>query len=114
MIGSITCLGVIAVIALQAGAQTGIGTITPAASSVLDVSSASGGLLIPRVTAQRSAIVSPALALQVFQTDGNPGICYYNGVNWQSLTNGTPVDNLGFPPNYGTVTTYAGNGSNTT
>jgi hypothetical protein len=51
-------------------AQVGIGTITPAASSVLDVSSTTQGMLTPRMTtAQRVAISSPANGLMVYDTD---------------------------------------------
>ncbi|UQD55220.1 hypothetical protein [Flavobacterium sp. K5-23] len=50
--------------------QVGIGTITPNASSVLDVSSTTQGMLTPRMTtAQRIAIASPANGLMVYDTD---------------------------------------------
>lgn len=50
-------------------AQVGIGTTTPDPSSVLDVVSTDSGLLIPRMTtAQRTAIVTPADGLQVYDT----------------------------------------------
>lgn len=51
-------------------AQVGIGTVTPHASSVLDVTSTTQGLLTPRMTtAQRIAIATPANGLMVFDTD---------------------------------------------
>ncbi|MFV8376296.1 hypothetical protein [Flavobacterium sp. LB1P62] len=51
-------------------AQVGIGTVTPNASSVLDVSSTTQGMLTPRMTtAQRIAVVSPADGLIVYDTD---------------------------------------------
>lgn len=51
-------------------AQVGIGTATPNATSVLDVSSTTKGLLAPRMTtAQRIAIATPANGLLVFDTD---------------------------------------------
>ena len=51
-------------------AQVGIGTVTPAASSVLDLSSTTQGFLAPRMTtAQRTAIASPANGLMVYDTD---------------------------------------------
>jgi hypothetical protein len=51
-------------------AQVGIGTVTPDASSILDISSTSQGLLTPRMTtAQRTAIVTPADGLIVYDTD---------------------------------------------
>jgi hypothetical protein len=56
----------------------GVGTTTPDASAVLDVSSANKGLLIPRMTATtRTSIPNPATGLMVFQTDGSTGF-YYN------------------------------------
>ncbi|MBP4140786.1 hypothetical protein MW871_09855 [Flavobacterium sp. I-SCBP12n] len=48
---------------VQSYAQVGIGTITPNASAMLDVSSTTKGMLTPRMTtAQRLAITSPAPA----------------------------------------------------
>lgn len=50
-------------------AQVGIGTTTPDASSLLELSSTSKGLLTPRMTTdQRNAIVSPADGLVVYDT----------------------------------------------
>ena len=64
-------------------AQVGIGTVTPDASSILDLTSTSAGLLTPRMTtAQRTAIASPATGLLVYQTDGTTGFYYYNGAAW--------------------------------
>jgi hypothetical protein len=51
-------------------AQIGIGTITPNASSALDVTSTTQGMLTPRMTtAQRTAITTPADGLIVYDTD---------------------------------------------
>jgi len=59
-------------------AQVGIGTITPDASSILDLTSTSKGLLAPRMTsAQRTAIASPATGLLVYQTDGTVATMHY-------------------------------------
>ncbi|HSC36341.1 MAG TPA: hypothetical protein VLD19_00670, partial [Chitinophagaceae bacterium] len=58
----------------------------PHASAMLDISSSSKGLLIPRMTAaQRAAIGTPATGLQVYQTDGISGFYYYNGSVWTPL-----------------------------
>jgi hypothetical protein len=51
-------------------AQVGIGTTTPDASSALDITSTTGGLLVPRMTAaERDAITSPAQGLIIFCSD---------------------------------------------
>ncbi len=51
-------------------AQVGIGTTSPNASSILDISSADKGFLMPRMTTlQRLAISSPANSLLVYDTD---------------------------------------------
>ena len=52
---------------LRAQSNIGIGTPVPDPSAILDISSGSQGLLVPRLTtAQRTAIVSPANGLLVF------------------------------------------------
>lgn len=52
-------------------------------TAMLDVSSTTKGLLIPRMTSQqRTAIASPATGLLVYQTNGDAGFYYYNGANW--------------------------------
>ncbi|MET3045547.1 hypothetical protein [Flavobacterium covae] len=51
-------------------AQVGIGTVTPDASSILDIVSNDKGMLTPRMTtAQKLAITSPANGLMVYDTD---------------------------------------------
>ena len=58
----------------------------PNASAILDISSTSKGLLIPRMTAvQRAAIANPVTGLQVYQTDGTKGFYYFNGSIWAQL-----------------------------
>ncbi len=52
-------------------------------TAMLDISSNTKGLLIPRMTAQqRTSIASPATGLLVYQTNGDPGFYYYNGSGW--------------------------------
>jgi hypothetical protein len=52
--------------------NVGIGTTTPAASALLDVSSTTKGILPPRMTTtQRDAIASPAAGLIIFNTTTN-------------------------------------------
>lgn len=65
-------------------------------SAMLDVSSTTQGVLIPRMTAaQRSAISSPATGLLVYQTDGTPGFYFYTGSAWTSLNSYTNVTTQG-------------------
>jgi len=67
-------------------AQVGIGTLTPDASSQLDITSSGKGLLIPRMDAStRGAIVSPATGLLVYQTDAPAGFYYYDGSAWNMI-----------------------------
>jgi hypothetical protein len=61
--------------------NVGIGTQTPHASAMLDVSSTTKGLLAPRMTQQqRSDIQLPATGLIVFQTDGQSGLWVNKGL----------------------------------
>lgn len=67
-------------------AQIGIGTNTPDASAILDVTSTTQGILIPRMTqTERIAIISPATGLLVYQTDVTAGFYYYNGTTWSTF-----------------------------
>lgn len=67
--------------------NVGIGTTTPNASALLDLSSTTQGVLIPRMTAsQRNAIPSPTTGLLIFQTDASTGFYYYNGSSWMSIS----------------------------
>jgi hypothetical protein len=53
-------------------AQIGIGTTTPDASAILDVSSSTKGFLFPRMTtSERDAIVIPAIGLTIFNITSN-------------------------------------------
>ncbi len=69
-------------------AQIGIGTTSPDASSVLDMTSTTQGVLIPRMTTtQRAAITTPALGLQVYDTD-TKSVWSYNGAAWTEGSGG--------------------------
>ncbi len=71
-----------------AQANAGIGTTTPNNSALLDLTSVSRGLLIPRMThAQMNAIVSPATGLIVYDSDFVSALLpatfyYYTGTYW--------------------------------
>ncbi len=65
----------------------GIGTATPNASSLLDVTSTTKGVLVPRMTkTQRDAIVSPTEGLLIYQTNSTPGFYYYDGGIWKAVS----------------------------
>ncbi len=66
--------------------NVGIGTNTPNASALLDVSSTTKGLLPPRITtAQRDLITKPAAGLVLYNSTTN-SIQLYSGSEWISLT----------------------------
>ena len=69
-------------------AQVGINIETPDTSAALDITSTTGGLLVPRMTnAQRQAISNPAAGLQVFVTDFEGGrFMFYDGTEWGTLS----------------------------
>ena len=71
--------------------QVGIGTTSPDPSSVLDITSTSGGLLVPRMTVtQRANIATPIQeGLLIYQTDNTPGFYYYNGSSWSVIDSAT-------------------------
>lgn len=67
-------------------AQVGIGTETPNASAILDVTSTSQGVLLPRMTTtQRDAIASPAAGLFIFNTTSN-NLNMFNGGIWYEFS----------------------------
>jgi len=66
--------------------NVGIGTTSPSASALLDVSSTTQGLLPPRMTStQRDAISSPAAGLMIYNTTTNK-LNFYNGTAWEAVT----------------------------
>ncbi|MBD0831783.1 hypothetical protein [Aestuariibaculum sediminum] len=68
-------------------AQVGIGTTNPDPSSVLDISSTSQGILVPRMTtAERIAINNPATGLLVYDTSLGE-FAYSNDGSWSTLGN---------------------------
>jgi len=76
-------------ITLAGFAQVGIGTTTPDASAALDITATDKGFLIPRMTtAQKTAIASPAMGLQVFDTD-TKSVWVYDGTTWKESVGGT-------------------------
>ena len=69
-------------------AQVGINNSNPHESAALDITSTTGGLLIPRMTnAERLNISEPTAGLQVFVTDFDGGVfMFYDGTKWGTLS----------------------------
>jgi hypothetical protein len=73
---------------LNAQQSVGVGTNAPHASAMLDVTSTTKGILLPRMTsAQRTAIASPAAGLMVYETT-SASTWIYNGSGWVQLGSG--------------------------
>ena len=67
---------------INTSGNIGVGTTTPNASAICDITSTTKGVLFPRMTTtQKNAIASPAAGLVVYDsTAKSPG--YYDGANW--------------------------------
>lgn len=72
-------------------AQVGIGNISPDASSMLDITSTEKGILTPRMTtAQRTAIITPANSLLVYDTDLKSFYYYdFTSTSWVKINSGS-------------------------
>lgn len=76
----------------NANTQVGIGTIIPASSAQLDITSTTKGFLPPRmIHSQKIAIVSPVAGLQIWCANcGSYGETQvYNGITWTNVIGGT-------------------------
>ncbi len=68
--------------------RVGIGTNDPDSSAILDITSSTKGVLIPRMSAtDRQNINDPAPGLMVFDTTTN-AFYYFNGIGWQEMLSG--------------------------
>lgn len=66
--------------------NVGIGTTSPAASAILDITSTTKGVLFPRMTTdQINAISSPASGLTVYNTTLLV-LCFYDGTGWRKVS----------------------------
>lgn len=73
----------------------GIGTTTPNASAILEISSSNKGLLLPRLT-DTSSVASPAKGLMIYNNTNNK-LWYYDGARWQqAVANGGGMDSIWF------------------
>jgi hypothetical protein len=102
-------LATVLLLVIQSYAQTGVAINTTGAepdnSAMLDVSSTTKGMLIPRMTqAERNAINAPAEGLMIFQTDETTGF-YYHQTSWKFV--GTSLD-------YNLLTNKPGNATTVT
>ena len=71
--------------------NVGIGTTTPSLTALLELSSTSAGILIPRLTqTERDAISSPAQWLLIFNTTAQQ-FEYWNGSQWIPLVSGNAL-----------------------
>lgn len=84
-----------------ANAQVGIGTPTPHASAILDVTATDKGVLIPRVALENTTtVLSTGLvqeeSLLVYNTakvaDVTPGFYYWNVNKWERIVNQSQLD----------------------
>ena len=67
----------------------GIGTTSPNASSVLDITSTTKGILLPRMTTTEINAISPLTeGLTAYNTTLNT-MCFYNGTEWRQVSNTT-------------------------
>lgn len=83
----------------------GIGTATPSAKAVLDLTSTTRGFLPPRMTtAQKTAIATPAAGLTVYDSTLNQ-LSIFNGTTWGAIGGGGALSALSDV----TITTAANN-----
>jgi hypothetical protein len=70
---------------LNSNGSVGINNNTPDPSAILDIKSIDKGLLVPRMsTAQRLAIVNPAVGLMVYDTTTQSAWYYRNSTGWSN------------------------------
>jgi len=90
----------------------GLGTGTPAVSALLDITSASRGVLMPRMTAaQRDLITSPSVGLTIFNTDSNR-YNFYDGSSWVVIAAGALSASLSSVTAASTDSTIANSANN--
>ncbi|MBT3546525.1 MAG: cadherin repeat domain-containing protein [Flavobacterium sp.] len=86
-------------IATNISAQHAIGTLSPEPSSAFDITSTTGGFLLPRMSnAERKLISNAAEGLQVYVTDYNNGsLMIFDGSNWNVFSKTIVVDDTTAP-----------------
>ncbi len=74
-----------AIVVPTGGGNVGLGTVTPNAAAILDLSTTTQGLLLPRMTTvQKNAISSPVSGLMVYDTTLGK-LCVYTTA-WETIT----------------------------
>jgi hypothetical protein len=64
-------------------------------SSLLDISTSTKGILIPRMTlVERDAITTPANGLLIYQTNNIIGFYFYNGTAWRLVGNESQLEKI--------------------
>ncbi len=87
--GTVTSGTAYSLVADANAGSAGFGTLTPAASSLLELSSTSKGFLPPRMNStQRDAISSPATGLFIYDTSSSQ-FDFYNGATWSAISGST-------------------------
>lgn len=77
------CLYVFVLTSLVAQAQVGIGTTTPSANSVLDVTSPDKGIMLPRL-ADTTSVSNPSAGLMIYDIEA-AAPAFHDGVKWNSV-----------------------------
>lgn len=72
---------------LGSGVNVGIGTSTPNTSAILDLTSTTGALLLPRLSDTQRNALTAAAGMTIFDTS-SANMQYYNGSAWVSVTGG--------------------------
>ena len=92
--------------------HVGINQQTPDPSSILELSSTTSGLLIPRMSmVQRDAIVSPEVSLLIYQHDNNIGFYYKGNFGWELLGGASRIDELSDGKSDGVKNVFLGTGA---
>ena len=78
--GSVTDL-----VTLTSAGRLGVGTVSPASGSLLDVQSTSAGIRFPNMTTVQKTAITPSAGTVVFDTT-LAKLCVYSGSAWQTIT----------------------------
>ena len=91
--------------------SVGIGTITPDASAILDLTATNKGFLVPRIT-DTNNVTSPAIGLLIYFSPNNT-FYYWNGLHWQPLLSANGINGATGATGFLGVTGTSGTTGNT-